>query len=509
MIKKIFVPLILVVLLSVVPQGLLHAATTLTLAADRDEASLNDSVRLKVSDQPTAGQAGNKGRGNLFLTAVVSPKEAYHEQEIIYTLKLFYSIEVSDVSVSLPKTKGLTFRQPSEPRQYRSKVKGQNFDVLEVNYLLTAAHPGTYTIEPANMAMTIYDPSRRSPHNFSEDLFFGFKRGRPVSIPSEPMELTVLQLPQEDRPVNFSGLVGKFRINASCDPTRLKAGDSSSLTVQLTGRGNINRIPDLSLPEIPGLKVYADQTKLEIGKDSHSNTGTKTMKWAIVSQRQGTYTIPSLRLSYFDTETRSYKTLATHAQTLTVWPGEERQSQPNQLLVAGRPDRARLKLEVETLGHDILPIHTSIDDIKPGLSIQHHTYIAIIILLIPGLACLSVVFFLRHMSQSAAHASAMRAKRAFRVFASTLSKEKLSASQILEIVRVYINERFDLAIGLITPEEMSRILAERRVNPNLVERLHAVLDELQHVVYTGRGDQTVLIRDDMVELILQIDQEAQ
>ncbi|OGR02002.1 MAG: hypothetical protein A2511_06435 [Deltaproteobacteria bacterium RIFOXYD12_FULL_50_9] len=468
----------------------------------------SNTVRLAVTNQTAipGGAAGN--HSTLFMTAEVSPKDAYHEQQLIYTLKLFRQIRVSDVSVTLPKTDGLTFKQLGEPRQYQSNAAGRSYEVLEVSYILNVSRPGTLAIEPASMQMMVFDQSRRAPHGFPDEMFFGAAQGHPVSIQSEALKLSVRQLPQEGRPANFSGLLGDFRIKAACDPLQLKAGDSAALTVQVAGQGNINRIPDLNLPEITGLKVYADQPKLESGSGSQSNSGTKTMKWAIVPQRQGTYTIPGLALSYFDTGTRSYKTISTGPQTLTVLPGERPAGQSLQPPVGGATDTVRPKREVEALGHDILPIHTSAQDLSAGRDIEYHKALAIIILFIPGLVCLAMFLYLRFKGQSMTQTRALRARKAARVFSDTMHQGELSASQILERVRVYINERFGLSVGLITPEEVRVILSERQVARELIDRLHAVLAGLQQAVYTGHGDQPAAPGEDLVELIARIDKEA-
>ena len=69
----------------------------------------------------------------------------------------------------------------------------------------------------------------------------------------------MLPLPQEGRPADFGGLVGDFTLAATVEPLELKAGESATLTATVRGRGNAKRIPELKIPSLDGVKIYADQ----------------------------------------------------------------------------------------------------------------------------------------------------------------------------------------------------------------------------------------------------------
>ena len=61
--------------------------------------------------------------------------------------------------------------------------------------------------------------------------------------------------------------------------------------------------PDLKIPELDHIKVYADQPVLESTQDSEGLRGTKTMKWALVPEKEGRLEVPPVAVSYFDTQT--------------------------------------------------------------------------------------------------------------------------------------------------------------------------------------------------------------
>jgi len=159
--------------------------------------------------------------------------------------------------------------------------------------------------------MTIYKRNRRD--NFFEDPFFNMRKGKPVYLSSNEIQLDVKNLPMQNRPDNFSGLVGRFDVKAKLDPVEVKANESATLTISVQGRGNVRQIPDLKLADIKGLKIYQDKPRLNINKGESAISGEKIMKWAIVPEKSGEYIIPSMALAFFDPEKGLYRELKTES----------------------------------------------------------------------------------------------------------------------------------------------------------------------------------------------------
>ena len=59
------------------------------------------------------------------------------------------------------------------------------------------------------------------------------------------------------------------------------------MTATVRGRGNAKRIPELKIPSLDGIKIYADQPVLKSENDSAGVTVSKTMAWALVPERPG------------------------------------------------------------------------------------------------------------------------------------------------------------------------------------------------------------------------------
>ena len=264
-------------------------------------------------------------KGRSFLSAALGENTTYVEEQVPYTLKLYLRMNVSDISLDLPESDALTFRQLEKPSEYQGVYDGQDYRILEVRYGVIPLKAGSFHIPPARMQLTVYEPRDRSRRGLFNDPFFGgaFRSGRPLTLTSESLPLEVKPFPEEGKPADFSGLVGRFNIKGTLSETEIHVGDSATLTVQLTGKGNVSRLPDQKMPDVSNLKVYADDPVFQAQGGDNKLTGSKTMKWALVPEKQGTYTIPGFKLSYFDPETGQYRTIGNNACYIKRSAGEK------------------------------------------------------------------------------------------------------------------------------------------------------------------------------------------
>lgn len=452
-------------------------------------------------------QSPDVDRGPLFLSAALSPKQVFVEEQAIYTLKLFRQARVGDISLGLPEAEHLTFKQLGKPVEYQSVYKGQSYQVLEVRYALVSSREGIYGIRPSRMSMTVFQSGRKSSRGLFDDPFFSFSSGQPVTISSEPLELNALPLPQKGRPTDFSGLVGNYKIESHLEPSKIRAGESATMTVLLSGRGNVKRIPDLKLPELEEIKVYADQPVLMEETDSKGLFGSKTMKWALVPEKEGEYQIPSLSISFFDTTGKQYRVIKSPVLSLSVLPVEKAQAQVSQDVLKGHKTEGPGKQEVKELGHDILPVHTSIKNLHSGTRSGIEGLVFWLILIIPLFAYAATFLIQKFHRKTTVSVAAARARKAAKALTQQCRKGELSSNDLTSSIRRYLNERFDLSLGSLTSDEAADIVVSKGVSAATAERLRTALQELEDAIYTGKGQETCDMGGDIPKLIKQIEKE--
>ncbi|MFH1491631.1 MAG: BatD family protein [Pseudomonadota bacterium] len=457
-------------------------------------------------------------QGPLFLKAEISAAQLYVEEQAVYTLKLFRRVDVRDLSLSLPEVEHVTLTQLGQPGEYQGVLNGKTYQVLEVRYALVPDKEGTYALGSSRMSMTVMQPAGRSPNVPFNDPFFrnflSLPSGRQMTLAGEPLELKVLALPREGRPPDFTGLVGSFRMESSLDPVTVKAGGSATLTVSVLGLGNVKHVPDLRVPDLPHTRVYADQPVLKAEQSASGVGGAKTMKWALVPENEGRLEIPPLRVSYFDTGARQYKTLETPAHALIVLPGEEKEGPAikKEENLRGQEGPARRQVKpakeaVKELGRDILPVHTSVKELAVSHRLRAGSASVWMILLVPVFIYAAVLGFVWFRRKSVQALAAAGARTASRNLLKTLRRGPLSAKVGIRAVKDYLNDRFGLSLGAVTSEEAAGILTSKHVTPGTVDGFRAVIRHFEDAVYTGKGDEICTTGEDLPKLIRQIEKE--
>ena len=84
----------------------------------------------------------------------------------------------------------------------------------------------------------------------------------------------------------------------------------------------------------------------------------------------------------------------------------------------------------------------------------------------------------------------------------------LAAGEMLELIREYLNMRFRLSYGSLTPAETSKILRGGGVDGDTAEKLHDLVQRCENAVYSGKGDEVVRPDVDFGQLIKKIEKEC-
>jgi len=460
----------------------------------------SNAVTITVSKQ--ASDAAQQSHQPVFVTASVSDTNAYVGQTIFYTVKFYYSVSVRDLGIVLPEGQGFLLKQVSKPSEYNSNVKGKQYKVIEILHALTTEKTGTFNIPPTVMKMNVLQRQQsRHGHSLFDNFFTST---RPHSVQSQPIKLTISPLPEANQPANFTGLVGEFTINANLDPHRIEAGESTTLSLQISGTGNVQLIPDISVPDMDNIKVYSDKPEITINETSAGFTGQKNMKWALVPQKEGNYDIGPFSISFFSTEKDQYKTVSTQKMNLVVTPGKQRTSETQiKPLAQSLPP---IKKEVQFFQRDILPVHDHADALQINLYDHLSLWQRWIMFIVPPFVyLLVVVFFFR---KTRLKIEKLNAKKALAQFNKKLSKcqSPKNIDEILKLFYQFINQRLQRYGGTLTPDEVQKILISAGVLPEIASETSSLLNKFEAAVYTGQSDQDINVLENSIrELAKKLD----
>jgi hypothetical protein len=225
------------------------------------------------------------------------------------------------------------------PEQSQEAVGGVNYTVLTWTSVLGALKSGDYPIGlelPVTLNVqlpgtdsdmtarlrALFGTARSSA--FMDDSAFGNLFGKviqkSVSLKPEATTVSVLPLPLDGRPADFSGAVGQFQLASELAPGSGVVGDPLTFKLTVTGAGNLSRVSSEGLHDSAQWRVYRTESKLTSDDDTGLR-GFKTFSQPIVPLQAGQLTLPGLSFSYFDPESGHYVTRATAPIKVSVTPG--------------------------------------------------------------------------------------------------------------------------------------------------------------------------------------------
>lgn len=291
-----------------------------------------ESMRVRVNGSaPAAATAqsrgggreektvGNPGHGDLFILVSASKTHVHEQEPVMLTYKVYTTLNLTQLNGAMPDLKGFHTQEVKLPQQknfHMETFRGKTYNTVTWSqYIMYPQMTGSLKIPSITYHGIVMEEDR------SEDAFFtggGYKEvPRDVTAPG----ITIQVDPLPAKPKDFSGGVGKFNISAQLAKTEVRAGDPINLRLVLSGTGNLKLIKEPAVQIPSDFDKYdtkiTDKTKLsEAGVE-----GNMIYDYLFVARKEGTYTIPAIRFTYYDTGSNSYKIITTQSFTIKVDKG--------------------------------------------------------------------------------------------------------------------------------------------------------------------------------------------
>ncbi|MEO8109839.1 MAG: BatD family protein [Ginsengibacter sp.] len=281
----------------------------------------------------------DKVQKNLFIKLDINKTSCYVGQPIIASYKLYTRLRSESVVTSAPSFNGFSVSE-LEVNDVNSasveKYNGRDYNVYTLRKVqLYPLQAGTFTLDPVVADNKVTFLKSEYAGSQEGDMFYDMLQNfanatspqnsvieEHVTLQSKPVEITVKPLPEENKPADFKGAVGDFRLSSSLEKNNITTDDAGNLKVTLEGIGNIQLInsPKVTWPD--GIDGYDAKITDNIDKFSVPIKGTKTFTFPFTASKAGNYTIPAFSFSYFDPSTEQYKTLLTQPVIVNVTKGK-------------------------------------------------------------------------------------------------------------------------------------------------------------------------------------------
>ncbi len=252
----------------------------------------------------------------VFLRAEVEPERPYVGQQAVYTLYLYTQDDVDAIqSKALPEFRGFWVRDlPTEQHLATEMVEVDGARYGRVALLRKAIfplRPGPHELAPAVMELVVRVLERR---------FFAPPVARPEAMTAESSPLLVHVRPLPPAPAGFGGAVGSLALAARLEPKELAVGEAATLTLTLSGAGNLQGVHAPELAERRHLELFPPQQ--QGGEEVRGTTvvGTRTWSWVLVPERAGRYPLRLPEIPYFDPRSATYRLASAPVLELVAQP---------------------------------------------------------------------------------------------------------------------------------------------------------------------------------------------
>ncbi len=264
-------------------------------------------------------RVANGGRTLFVTTSLDKTVATVGEQRTL--LFRFYSRAplLSQPRYQPPDTTGFMSEDLPPQRQYIATVQGVRYQVVELATALFPTSSGKFTIGPASLECNVQDFQDPLGDGFFQNFF---NQGKTVTLRSDPILVTVRPVPEEGRPPSFRGDVGNFRISAAFDKKSAQVHEPLTLTVTVSGEGNVKSLAQPPLPSTKEFKTYETLSSLNIDKKEGRLQGSKVFTTVLKPEVSGDLTFPALSLSFFDPQANAFKTVSSKPLTLRVSPAD-------------------------------------------------------------------------------------------------------------------------------------------------------------------------------------------
>ena len=267
-------------------------------------------VAIRVNPEPIVAP----GDALVLFEASVDKASVYVQAETILTVTLQQAINLDGGEISAFDIPGATI-EDLERRSFQRRVGNRTWLVTELRYAVYPQKSGTLTIPAIGFTAREVQPGRS---------LLGARLGRRLRMASSPIELQVKSVPDDFPgevwlPARELNLTEKW----SLDPESLEVGDSTTRTLTLIAKGlQGSQLPPLSSIQgtmnIPELRFYPDQESIEQSELADGLQGQRIQSEALVARSGGNWTLPEIRIPWWNTETDTLQFAVLPARSVSV-----------------------------------------------------------------------------------------------------------------------------------------------------------------------------------------------
>ncbi|MFN7973312.1 MAG: BatD family protein [Acidobacteriota bacterium] len=442
-------------------------------------------------------------QATVLVEAKVDKTTAYAGEGVTLTYTLTTNVSIANVGPDVPSLEGFRVEEvklPDRPVEQRREINGRVFSTAVMKqFVLYPLASGTLSIPESTWTLQVVGTG-----------FWGMPRQ--IQRKTKPITIQAMPIPAEGKPDGWSGAVGSFDLKATVDKTKVATGDAVTLSVVLSGVGDLRGVTRLPLVTPADVKVYEPKMTESVDLKGGKPRSQKTLEYVIVPNAAGVQKIAGIRLPFFDPALKAFRVAEGPAFEIEVTRAvgsEAEDTGPLPRPVAPQP--------ITSIVQDIRYLHPApAGNLGAPVPAWRHT--GVLALLFAPLVVNGILLGVRwKRSADEKQVGAVRARRALSHARRVLKEaaralrggdEKEFHSQVSEALCTYVADRFDVPRAGLTSFRIESLLDEGGCPTALRDEVKALLHECDFARFTpakAQEDEMKARRDRALRLVRDVD----
>ncbi len=465
--------------------------TTQPIPISVGNSSNANSTQAAAADKNSPAALQDK----IFIILGTPKKEAYLNEPIPLVIKLFINdLAVKNVQYPTFEHDGFMVEDFGEPRRGQQTLGGIAYTVMEFRTFIYPTRTGELTLGPAKLGANILIKNSRKqdmPSQFGDffnddifDNFLGRYETKTVMLESANIGIKVLPLPEDGKPADFSGGVGKYNFEMTVSPTTLKVGDPLTVRMRIAGDGNLKAVNFPAVKDSKNFKVYDPKIT--------DKTGEKIFEQVVIPTHDKVTELPAVNFSYFDVVDKQYRTVTQGPFALTVSPLSK--AEESKIVGTSAPALVSPIADSEQLGQDIRFIKENMGTLQNKQYVLYRDFgfvVGVTFLFFVWLGLFINFEYQKRLSTDIRLARRMHAPRQARLGLSEAGRflhEKDARNfydSIFKTLQDYFGNKFHLPSGTITVDTISEHLKSKDHKDKVIDSLREIFGECDLVRFAS------------------------
>lgn len=305
------------------------------------DGAISDAIEITIEGK---SRSPKNADNNVTVEVETSKDSSYVQEQIIVTLRLYTTVGLNGVELQPLQVKDALVVNIDE-KQYQTKINGRPGAVVETRYAVFPQQSGELIIPSM-----LYQVSVNSGQRDLWDRFYGNSQNNILRLRTDEQRINVLPAPASNTGEWLPALNVSLSEHWSTSIDSLKVGEpiTRSITIKADGL-TAGQISPLQLAPIDGLTFYNDQAQTDDQKSTNGVEGSRIETIAIVPTKAGHFTLPEVKVNWWDTRTNSMRTASLPAVSLTVGLGDMSQFQPPPIATTEAPTSVDINTDLSSI----------------------------------------------------------------------------------------------------------------------------------------------------------------